>query len=164
MGYLLDFKGMLTKLFLLCVTFLTCLLACKNYQPTGLRLMLFRFIKSLIKVRLKITDQCHYFVFVRRLWKGPYLTLFFQSLRIYHLQHRFVKGRSTVTQLLTVFQEISCTLDRAGQVDMIYLDFSKAFDSVSHNLLIHKLKSLVFIRNFLTGLNRIYLAVSKEWL
>jgi hypothetical protein len=61
--------------------------------------------------------------------------------QLYHLQHGFVKGRSTTTQLLTVFHEISSVLDNAGQVDMIYLDFSKAFDSVSHKLLVHKLQS-----------------------
>ena len=64
--------------------------------------------------------------------------------RIHHLQHGFVKGRSTSTQLLSVFHEISSIMDGAGQVDMLYLDFSKAFDSVSHNLLIHKLQSFGF--------------------
>ena len=58
---------------------------------------------------------------------------------IYNLQHGFVKGRSTVSQLLTVLQEVSCILDGAGQVDVIYLDFSKAFDSVSHELILHKI-------------------------
>ena len=58
-----------------------------------------------------------------------------------NLQHGFVKGRSTVSQLLTVLQEVSCVLDSAGQVDVIYLDFSKAFDSVSHELILHKLQS-----------------------
>ena len=64
--------------------------------------------------------------------------------QIHHLQHGFVKGRSTVTQLVTVFHEISSILDGSGQVDMLYLDFSKAFDSVSHRLLIHKLQSSGF--------------------
>ena len=64
--------------------------------------------------------------------------------QIHHLQHGFVKGRSTVTQLVTVFHEISSILDGSGQVDMLYLDFSKAFDSVSHRLLIHKLQFFGF--------------------
>ena len=33
---------------------------------------------------------------------------------IYNLQRGFVKGRSTVSQLLTVLQEVSCVLDSAG--------------------------------------------------
>ena len=64
--------------------------------------------------------------------------------QIHHLQHGFVKGRSTVTQLVTVFHEISSILDGSGQVDMLYLDFCKAFDSVSHRLLIHMLQSFGF--------------------
>ena len=64
--------------------------------------------------------------------------------KLYHLQHGFIKGRSTVTQLLEVFNEVSSILDSAGQVDMVYLDFSKAFDSVSHKLLLHKLCSFGF--------------------
>lgn len=80
---------------------------------------------------------------------------------IYYLQHGFVKGRSIVTQLLTIFQEISCILDRAGQVDMIYLDFSKAFDSVSHHLLIHKLKSFGF-HSELLGWLKSYLSCRQQ--
>ena len=45
-----------------------------------------------------------------------------------------------VLLLLTVLDDLSKTLDASGQSDVIYLDFSKAFDSVSHRLLIHKLK------------------------
>ena len=73
--------------------------------------------------------------------------------QIYHLQHGFVKGRSTVTQLLSVFHEISSVMDGSGQVDMLYLDFSKAFDSVSHKLLIHKLQSFGFHSNLLQWFN-----------
>lgn len=69
--------------------------------------------------------------------------------KLYHLQHGFIKGRSTTTQLLTVFHEISAAMDNAGQVDMIYLDFSKAFDSVSHKLLLHKIQSFGIHSNLL---------------
>ena len=64
--------------------------------------------------------------------------------QIYHLQHGSINGRSTATQLIEVFHDINSVLDNSGQVDMVYLDFSKAFDSVSHELLIHKLSSFGF--------------------
>lgn len=55
------------------------------------------------------------------------------------MQHGFVKGRSTITQLLeTVYQMVS-TIDLGEQADVAFLDFSKAFDSVSRAHLIKKL-------------------------
>ena len=86
------------------------------------------------------------------------LNIVFPQIRdqIHHLQHGFVKGRSIVTQLVTVFHEISSILDGSEQVDMLYLDFSKAFDSVSHRLLIHKLQSFGF-HSHLLNLFKTYL-------
>jgi len=45
-------------------------------------------------------------------------------------QHGFIRGRSCVTQLLAVLDIWTEILDRRGSIDCIYLDFSKAFDSV----------------------------------
>ena len=43
-------------------------------------------------------------------------------------------------------------LDGGGSVDMVYLDFSKAFDKVDHGILLHKLKALgIWFYNFLTN-------------
>ena len=41
-------------------------------------------------------------------------------------QHRFRSGRSSVTNLLDTLDYIGAMLDRAGQVDCVYLDMSKA--------------------------------------
>ena len=60
---------------------------------------------------------------------------------IHELQHGFMKGLSTTTQLLQVYDEINSIVDCKGQVDAIFLDFSKAFDSIPHELLTYKLQS-----------------------
>ena len=52
-----------------------------------------------------------------------------------------MKGRSTVTQLLEIVHIVILTqaIDRGNQADIAFLDFSKAFGSVSHSLLAHRL-------------------------
>ena len=60
---------------------------------------------------------------------------------LYSYQHGFLKGKSCVTQLLEVFQEIGCSLDRGFESDIIYVDFAKAFDSVCPAKLASKLKA-----------------------
>src|SRR5664279_1939223 len=56
-------------------------------------------------------------------------------------QHGFVQGRSCTTQLLKVIDKLTEILDQGGAVDMVYLDFAKAFDSVPHRRLLVKLES-----------------------
>ena len=59
-------------------------------------------------------------------------------------QHGFMTGKSCTAQLLSVYDTVGKHLDEAKQTDMIFLDFSKTFDSVNHNLLINKLQKLGF--------------------
>lgn len=73
-------------------------------------------------------------------------------------QHGFREGLSTVTQLVETVHYLSEVLDRKGQVDIIYLDFRKAFDKVSHKKLLIKLKCVLgnttvvrWIESFLTN-------------
>ena len=54
-------------------------------------------------------------------------------------QHGFRKHLSTVTQLITSIQDWATTLEQRGLTDVILLDFSKAFDKVSHQHLLAKL-------------------------
>ena len=65
-------------------------------------------------------------------------------------QHGFRSGRSCVTNLLETLDYIGAILDRAGQVDCVYLDMSKAFDKVRHDLLMEKLQDADFGGNLLT--------------
>jgi hypothetical protein len=56
-------------------------------------------------------------------------------------QHGFLKGRSSVTQLLSTLHHIGQLLDNKIQTDVLFLDFAKAFDSVDHGILLKKLKN-----------------------
>ena len=55
-------------------------------------------------------------------------------------QYGFLKGKSCVLKLLSSLAIIVDSLDRRHSVDAIYLDVRKAFDSVSHQVLISKLQ------------------------
>ena len=56
------------------------------------------------------------------------------------VRHGFMRNKSCTTQLLDMYHTIGSVLDASGQTDIIYLDFSKASDSVNHKLLFHKLQ------------------------
>ena len=46
-------------------------------------------------------------------------------------QHGCVRGRSSTTQFLKFAVKLTKMLDRGETIDMIYLDFAKAFDTAS---------------------------------
>ena len=72
-------------------------------------------------------------------------------------QHGFLPGRSTGSQLLECLESWSKLLEEGSSVDVIYLDFRKAFDAVPHQRLLRKLQAygirgriLKWIEAFLT--------------
>ena len=56
-------------------------------------------------------------------------------------QHGFLKARSCLTNLLCFFEEITKWVDDGSPVDVVYLDFQKAFDKVPHQRLFLKLEA-----------------------
>jgi len=73
-------------------------------------------------------------------------------------QHGFTKGKSCLTNLIAFYDGMSDWVDEGRAVDVVYLDFSKAFDTVSHNILVGKLRKcgldewlVRWIENWLSG-------------
>ena len=83
---------------------------------------------SLLCILSKLFERCvfnHCFLFL--------------CTQLYHLQHGFLKGRSTTSQLLRVYNDILTSLSKDHEVDVIFLYLEKAFDKVSHGKLMEKL-------------------------
>ena len=73
-------------------------------------------------------------------------------------QHGFRSGRSCLSQLLLHYDKIITLMEEGKNVDVIYLDFSKAFDKVDFKIVLKKLNSLgikgkvaAWIESFLTN-------------
>ena len=131
------------------------------YRQTGNEHLYLRFIKkgsrnlaenyrpiSLTSILCKMMES-----FVR----DTVVTLLLEK-RLLTKQYGFISGRSTTTQLLNYLDKCVKTIVGGGVVDAIYLDFSKAFDTVPHRRLIGKLEAygikgniLKWIRDFLDG-------------
>lgn len=59
-------------------------------------------------------------------------------------QHGFVRNRSTTTNLMCYVTDISRAMESKQQVDAVYVDFAKAFDTVPHIVVIEKMKHMGF--------------------
>ncbi|GAB0186991.1 mitochondrial enolase superfamily member 1 [Grus japonensis] len=71
-------------------------------------------------------------------------------------QHGFMKGRSCLTNLISFYDKVTCLVDEGKAVDVVYLDFSKVFDTISHIMLLEKLAA--------HGLDGHTLCWVKNWL
>jgi hypothetical protein len=80
---------------------------------------------------------------ISKVLEGCVLNKIIEIIRpqITKLQHGFMKGKSTTSQIITVIANIHKIFDNKDKTDVIYFDLAKAFDSVPHNLLLHKLQS-----------------------
>ena len=90
----------------------------ENYRPISLLNIISKVLERCVLVRLRD----HLFTILHR------------------AQHRFIPGKSCVTQLVEVIDYIGSLLDSGKQTDVIYLDMSKAFDKVQNSLILGKLR------------------------
>ena len=67
-----------------------------------------------------------------------------------------MKGRLCLTNLISFYDWVTRLVDEGKAVDVVYLDSSKAFDMISHSILLGKLATC--------GLDRYTLFWVKNWL
>ncbi|PKU36542.1 rna-directed dna polymerase from mobile element jockey-like [Limosa lapponica baueri] len=73
-------------------------------------------------------------------------------------QHGLMKGRSCLTNLIYFYDKMTCLVNEGKALDVVYLDFRKAFDTISHSILPEKLaahdldgRTLHWVKNWLNG-------------
>ena len=93
-----------------------------NYRPVSLTCVVGKVMESLIRDRMVEHLDMH--------------NLIRQS------QHGFMSGRSTATNMLVYMEALTKLLDEGHAVDVLYLDFAKAFDKVPHERLLAKCRGL----------------------
>ena len=93
----------------------------ENYRPISLTSISCKLMESIIRDRV-----------------NSHLT---RNLLINSSQHGFMKNKSCTTNLLEFLEKITTILDEGDPADVIYLDFSKAFDKVPRMRLLAKIKA-----------------------
>ena len=73
---------------------------------------------------------------MERIIKRHIIDFLVQNHIISDQQLGFVPGRSTTLQLLRALEDWTAELDSGNEIDIIYIDFQKAFDSVPHKRLL----------------------------
>ena len=85
----------------------------ENYRPVSLTSVVCKLLETLIR---------------------DHMVEFLVKLKLINTsQHGFLKARSCLTNLLCFLEEITKCVDDGSPVDVVYLDFQKAFDKVPHN-------------------------------
>ena len=93
--------------------------SCNNYRPVSLTSVVCKTLESLIRENIMEHLKSHKL--------------------LSNKQYGFISGRSTTLQLLQVLDQWTLAMDQGLPIEAVYMDFQKAFDSVPHARMIHKL-------------------------
>ena len=107
----------------------------ENYRPISLTSLFMKVFENCIKTSL-LTEVEGYFD--RR-------------------QHGFLYGKSCATQMVPFVDNLAVALNNKSRIGVIYFDFAKAFDTVSHDLILHKLKFLYNVDGLMLRFLKAYL-------
>ena len=125
----------------------------KNYRPISLTSQICKILESIIKDR--ITEHLDRYGLINS------------------TQHGFVRHKSCLTNLLEFYEYTSKYIDQGLPVDVIYLDFQKAFDKVPHERLLLKVKAMgihgqiyYWIKNWLQNRQQrvVISGVGSDWI
>ena len=95
---------------------------CLNYRPVSLTCNLCKLLERIIKERM-----------ITQLMENKWFNM---------AQNGFSKNKSTVSNLIDFYDAVSEEMDHENPVDIFYIDFAKAFDTVPHSKLMIKPKNL----------------------
>ena len=93
---------------------------CDNYRPISLTSVIGKLLESIVKDNIIGHLEKHHL--------------------LYDSQHGFRGGKSCLTNLLELFETVTKHQDEGEPVDLVYLDFAKAFDKVPYQRLFKKLQ------------------------
>ncbi|KAK4830736.1 LOW QUALITY PROTEIN: hypothetical protein QYF61_013186 [Mycteria americana] len=91
-------------------------------QPTRSWQMLSQFSRKVRRKILVITGMSVSLQWLVKLWRS---------------QHRFTRGKSCLTNLFSFYDKVTHLVDQGKTVDVVVLDFNKAFDTISHTRQVH---------------------------
>lgn len=93
-----------------------------NYRPIALTSILCKTMENIIAD--KLTSYLH------------------SNNLISKVQHGFIKNRSPCTQLLNILNEWSLGINHRSQINVVYIDYAKAFDKICHRKLLKLLTNI----------------------
>ena len=106
-----------------------------NYRPVSLTSTTCKVMESIIHKH--ITDYCD------------------KNKILIHEQHGFRSKHSTTSNLLELFNELTSLMAIGHSVDVITVDFAKAFDSISYSKLLYELKMNGICGKYIFGLKNV---------